>query len=77
MNHPALDISGSELVFDRTRIMGILNATPDSFSDGGMWADKEQALRHALDMARAGADIIDVGVNPPPGLPRCRPPAGT
>jgi dihydropteroate synthase len=61
MNHPALDISGSELVFDRTRIMGILNATPDSFSDGGMWADKEQALRHALDMARAGADIIDVG----------------
>jgi len=61
MNHPALDISGSELVFDRTRIMGILNATPDSFSDGGMWADKEQALRHVLDMARAGADIIDVG----------------
>jgi len=61
MNHPALDISGSELVFDRTRIMGILNATPDSFSDGGLWVDKEQALRHALDMARAGADIIDVG----------------
>jgi len=61
MNHPTLDISGSELFFDRTRIMGILNATPDSFSDGGMWADKEQALRHALDMARTGADIIDVG----------------
>ncbi len=61
MNHPTLDISGSELVFDRTRIMGILNATPDSFSDGGMWADKEQALRHALDMARAGVDIIDIG----------------
>lgn len=44
-----------------TRVMGILNATPDSFSDGGRWATRDQALRQALDMAAAGADIIDVG----------------
>ena len=43
------------------RVMGILNATPDSFSDGGRWVDRDRALRHALDMAAAGADIIDVG----------------
>jgi dihydropteroate synthase len=61
MNQRVLNCAGSELVFDRTRIMGVLNATPDSFSDGGMWADKDQALHHALDMARAGADIIDIG----------------
>jgi len=44
-----------------TRVMGILNATPDSFSDGGRWSNRDRALRHALDMAAAGADIIDVG----------------
>lgn len=44
-----------------TRVMGILNATPDSFSDGGFWTDRDQALRHALGMVAAGADIIDVG----------------
>jgi dihydropteroate synthase len=41
--------------------MGILNVTPDSFSDGGQWLDKDAAVRHALDMQKAGADIIDVG----------------
>jgi dihydropteroate synthase len=41
--------------------MGILNVTPDSFSDGGLWLDRDQALRHAVEMAEAGADIIDVG----------------
>jgi dihydropteroate synthase len=44
-----------------TRVMGILNTTPDSFSDGGLWNDRERALRHALEMAAEGADIIDVG----------------
>jgi dihydropteroate synthase len=44
-----------------TRVMGILNTTPDSFSDGGLWTDRDQALRHALGMVAAGADIIDVG----------------
>jgi dihydropteroate synthase len=45
----------------RTHVMGILNVTPDSFSDGGRYADAEQALTHARDMAAAGADIIDIG----------------
>jgi dihydropteroate synthase len=45
----------------RTHIMGVLNATPDSFSDGGLYADVEEALAHAREMAAAGADIIDIG----------------
>jgi dihydropteroate synthase len=44
-----------------TRVMGVLNATPDSFSDGGLWSDPQQALRHALEMVEDGADIVDVG----------------
>ncbi|MNV48863.1 Dihydropteroate synthase [compost metagenome] len=46
---------------DRTLIMGILNVTPDSFSDGGLWDKPEEAVRHALQMAEEGADIIDIG----------------
>lgn len=46
---------------DRPRIMGILNLTPDSFSDGGLWTDPDLALRHALAMVQAGADFIDIG----------------
>jgi dihydropteroate synthase len=42
-------------------VMGILNVTPDSFSDGGRYAAREQAVAHALSMAAAGADIIDIG----------------
>lgn len=45
----------------RTWIMGILNVTPDSFSDGGSFADPDDALERALAMAAAGADILDVG----------------
>jgi dihydropteroate synthase len=45
----------------RTHIMGILNVTPDSFSDGGHYADAARALTHARAMAAAGADIIDIG----------------
>ncbi len=45
----------------RTHIMGILNATPDSFSDGGLYVDTDRAVRHAQEMAAAGADIIDIG----------------
>lgn len=41
--------------------MGILNVTPDSFSDGSLWLDQDRALGHAMDMAQAGADIIDIG----------------
>src|SRR5699024_3343468 len=45
----------------RTHIMGILNVTPDSFSDGGLYSTKEKALEEALKMEADGADIIDVG----------------
>jgi len=45
----------------RTHIMGILNVTPDSFSDGGRYADPEKALNHAREMVAVGADIIDIG----------------
>ena len=45
----------------RTHIMGILNVTPDSFSDGGLYADPARALDHAREMVSQGADIIDIG----------------
>lgn len=44
-----------------TRIMGILNTTPDSFSDGGRYVNVEAAVRHAREMVLAGADLIDIG----------------
>ncbi|AEB07827.1 dihydropteroate synthase [Coriobacterium glomerans PW2] len=50
-----------ELKFDRPRIMGILNVTPDSFSDGGSYLDPDAAIAHGLKMLDEGADIIDVG----------------
>ncbi|WP_258234987.1 dihydropteroate synthase, partial [Paenibacillus agaridevorans] len=46
---------------DRTLIMGILNATPDSFSDGGRYMDVEAAVAHARSMVEQGADILDIG----------------
>lgn len=46
---------------ERTYIMGILNVTPDSFSDGGEHDTADSAFRHAMDMLEAGADIIDIG----------------
>jgi dihydropteroate synthase len=56
-----LDCGGRALFLDRPRVMGILNITPDSFSDGGDWLNFPQALMHAHHMAAAGADIIDIG----------------
>ena len=44
-----------------TYVMGILNVTPDSFSDGGKWNNTDAALFHAEEMIEAGADIIDIG----------------
>ncbi|WP_235503654.1 dihydropteroate synthase [Curtobacterium sp. S6] len=46
---------------DRTLIMGILNVTPDSFSDGGLHDEPSSAVRHAMRLVSEGADIIDVG----------------
>lgn len=45
----------------RTALMGIVNVTPDSFSDGGRYFDPGKAISHGIDLAREGADIIDVG----------------
>ena len=49
------------LVLDRPRIMGVINVTPDSFSDGGRYAEREKAIAHGLALVDAGADILDVG----------------
>lgn len=46
---------------DRTLVMGVLNVTPDSFSDGGRFIDAKIATSHALQMIKDGADIIDIG----------------
>ena len=41
--------------------MGVVNVTPDSFSDGGRFLDPESAVRHGIELAQAGADLLDVG----------------
>ena len=46
---------------ERTLVMGIVNVTPDSFSDGGQFTDSRSAVNHALSLLDEGADIIDVG----------------
>jgi dihydropteroate synthase len=55
--------AGSHLIEcgERTLMMGILNVTPDSFSDGGQYLDSEAAVRRGIEMATEGADIVDVG----------------
>jgi dihydropteroate synthase len=49
------------LALDRPHLMGIVNVTPDSFSDGGLYDTKEEAIIHAAELAGAGAAIVDVG----------------
>lgn len=56
-----IDCAGRTLALDRPRIMGIVNVTPDSFSDGGRHASTEAAVAHALRLAEEGADILDIG----------------
>src|ERR1700736_5442999 len=53
--------SGTLSLGERTLVMGILNVTPDSFSDGGKFFHPQQGVEHALEMARAGANLLDVG----------------
>ncbi|MBW2063533.1 MAG: dihydropteroate synthase [Deltaproteobacteria bacterium] len=58
----AISWNGYRLDLDRkTHVMGILNVTPDSFSDGGLFYDRDRAVEHGLQMTQEGADIIDVG----------------
>lgn len=56
-----LDCGGKVLDLNRPRVMGILNITPDSFSDGGKYLSRERALQRALQMVEEGAAVIDVG----------------
>lgn len=58
---PSLDCGGRRLVLDRPRIVGIVNVTPDSFSDGGRFASVEAAVAHGLRLVEEGADALDVG----------------
>lgn len=61
MNIMQLESRGKILDLSRPQVMGILNVTPDSFSDGGHYHQRDAALRHAEHMVEAGAAIIDVG----------------
>ncbi|AND68358.1 dihydropteroate synthase [Dyella thiooxydans] len=56
-----LDCNGRPLTLDRPRVVGILNVTPDSFSDGGLYANLDAAVAHGLAMVEQGADMLDVG----------------
>src|SRR4051812_1272420 len=49
------------LKLDRPLIMGVVNVTPDSFSDGGLYATREMAIEHARRLIEEGADILDIG----------------
>jgi len=58
---PQLDCAGRILTLDRPRVVGIVNVTPDSFSDGGEHATLDAAVAHGLRLAQEGADALDVG----------------
>ena len=58
---PRLDCAGRALILDRPCVMGIVNVTPDSFSDGGVHDTVDRAVAHALQLAGEGADILDIG----------------
>ncbi|MBW8811096.1 MAG: dihydropteroate synthase, partial [Lysobacter sp.] len=58
---PTLDCNGRRLVLDRPRVLGIVNVTPDSFSDGGAHDTTDAAIAHGLRLAEEGADALDIG----------------
>ena len=58
---PQLDCAGRILKLDVPRVMGIVNVTPDSFSDGGAHFDADAAIAHGLKLAEEGADLLDIG----------------
>jgi dihydropteroate synthase len=59
LQEPRSPIAG--LPLDRPRVMGIVNVTPDSFSDGGRWLDPQAAIAHGLQLEAEGADLLDIG----------------
>lgn len=58
---PILECGDRTLRLDRPQVMGIVNVTPDSFSDGGQHADTAAAVAHALTLVEQGADLLDIG----------------
>ena len=58
---PRIDCGGRILKLDRTRVMGIVNVTPDSFSDGGAHDTTAAAIAHGLKLVEEGADVLDIG----------------
>ena len=58
---PRIDCGGRILKLDRTRVMGIVNVTPDSFSDGGAHETSAAAIAHGLRLVAEGADVLDIG----------------
>src|SRR5437660_7088734 len=52
---------GALALGEHTLVMGVLNVTPDSFSDGGRFLDPQRAIEHALELERAGAHLLDIG----------------
>jgi len=58
---PQLDCAGRILKLDRPQVMGIVNVTPDSFSDGGAYDTTDAAVAHALKLVEEGADLLDIG----------------
>lgn len=60
MHHPS-PLPDAVTAVDRTLVMGVVNVTPDSFSDGGEWFTPDAALRHGLALLAEGADLLDVG----------------
>ena len=58
---PVLDCAGRPLRLDRARVVGILNVTPDSFSDGGRFVRLDEAVERGVQMAEEGAALIDIG----------------
>lgn len=70
MLHPA-PLPDALTALDRTLVMGVVNVTPDSFSDGGLWFDPDRAVAHGLELRAQGADLLDVGgESTRPGAPR-------
>lgn len=56
-----LDCNGRPILLDQPRVCGIVNVTPDSFSDGGRFLDPQQAIEHGLSLVEEGADLLDIG----------------
>jgi dihydropteroate synthase len=67
---PRLRCGRFELTLERPLVMGVLNLTPDSFSDGGRWPDTDAAIAHAMAMIDDGVDLLDLGAESTrPGAP--------